>query len=259
VSERLAAAAKVNLGLEVVGVDSDGYHLLRSLVHTVSWYDELTVDLAEDDRLDVDGAEIEGENLVWQAVRAVRDATGTDRPMRMRLVKRIPVAAGLGGGSADAAAALVAVCRLYQAPTGLPQQLAPGVGADVPYLLRGGLALMEGRGERVSPLELNGEFALGIVVPPFLLDTATVYRQWDLLDRPSGRPILASLLPPSLRDFAPLRNDLEPAALAVEPDLGDWIAEMERLWDRPVTPEARASAAVQPVAEGVDEAPGDGG
>ncbi len=232
--ERLLAAAKVNLGLEVVGTDGDGYHRIRSLVHTIGWRDRLEVEAADEDRLVVDGPRIEGDNLVWDAVQAVRAATGDRRPFDIRLEKLIPIAAGLGGGSADAAAALVAACRIVGAPETLARRLAGGIGADVPYLLSGGFALMEGRGEQVAPLPAVGGFAVAVVVPPFTLSTPAVYQRWDRLDGPSGRDIPSGSLPPALRPYGPLRNDLEPAAIDLEPMLTEWIGELEALWDRPV-------------------------
>jgi len=233
-TERLEAAAKINLGLDVLGIDRDGYHRIRSLVHTIGWRDRLELMPADEDRLVVDGPDIEGDNLVWKAVRLVRQAMGVRRPLDIRLEKHIPIAAGLGGGSADAAAALVASARIVGAPEPLIRRLAGDVGADVPYLLTGGFALMEGRGERVTSLPAVTGFAIAVVVPPFTLATATVYDRWDQMDGPTGRTIAGGALPPALRPYGPVRNDLEPAAVDLEPELAGWIHELETRWDRPV-------------------------
>jgi 4-diphosphocytidyl-2-C-methyl-D-erythritol kinase len=155
-------------------------------------------------------------------------------PARLRLVKRIPAAAGLGGGSADAAATLM----LAAAHLGLTESeaaaLAPGLGADVPFCLVGGSALVEGHGEIVITRPPARDFALAVAVPPFALATAAVYRRWDELGEPAGSAVDRRHLPDSLREEAPLVNDLLPAAADLVPELGDWIFDLRRHWGGPV-------------------------
>ncbi len=231
--ERWECPAKVNLSLRVGRRDASGYHPLSSLVQTLSWVDDLTVEEADEDVLVVEGAELPegGDNLVWRAL----DALGLRRPaLRMVLVKRIAVAAGLGGGSSDAAGALAACGRLIGAPAEGIAAAAARTGADVPFFLTGGTAVMEGRGDRISARPALAGFALAVVVPPFELATADVYRSWDELGEPTGPTPAGRSLPPSLRLEDPLVNDLAPAAVALVPALADWMRDLERSWGRPV-------------------------
>lgn len=232
----VAGFAKVNLTLQVRARDASGYHPLRSLVQSIGWSDRITLEPAEDeDDFTVDGPlEAEPSNLAWRAADAVRRHAGVRRPMRLHLEKQIAVAAGLGGGSADAAAALVAAGDRFRVPMADLEAIAPDLGSDVPFCLRGGAAWMEGRGERVTPERLRSDWALAVAVPPFELATASVYRRWDEMDGPGGPRLAGRHLPPSLRHHAPLVNDLLPAALDLRPDLGDWMATLSRTWERPV-------------------------
>ena len=187
------ALAKLTLSLRVTGVRDDGYHLLDAEMVTIDLADELT--FSDGDGLEVVGgpAPIGERNLVVRALRAV------GRRAHVRLVKRIPVGAGLGGGSADAAAVLrwAGVSDLA---------LAAGLGADVPFCLVGGRARVTGIGEVLSPLPfLDRTFT--VLTPPFGVSTPAVYRQWDALGGTSSSTSL---------------NDLEPAALAAEPRLAEW-------------------------------------
>ncbi len=154
--------------------------------------------------------------------------------MNLHLEKRIAVAAGLGGGSADAAAGLVAAVRLLGGPTDLAARLAPDLGSDVPFCLVGGTAWMEGRGEAITSVPLHTDYALAVAVPRFELPTAAVYRRWDELGEPVAPALEARHLPPALRDVDELGNDLLLAARDLRPALGDWMAELGAVWQRPV-------------------------
>lgn len=237
---REPASAKLNVFLRVLGRRPDGYHDVETLVQPLTLADgveaaprpgglslEVTGPLA--------GLVPPGEdNLVMRAARALAAAVGREPEGRLLLAKNVPVAAGLGGGSADAAAALRLAARLFGGETDL-DELAAELGADVTFCLSGGFALLEGRGERVTPMgPTPADFALGIVVPPVELSTATVYRVWDRADGPAGPAPPAGALPPSLRRFAPLPNDLYPAAVRLAPQLDEWRAELAARWDRPV-------------------------
>jgi 4-diphosphocytidyl-2-C-methyl-D-erythritol kinase len=231
------APAKLNLSLHVRPPRGDGYHPLESLVQTIGWCDRLEVEEGErEDSLEIEGADLEVEgNLVLKAVAAVR-ATTEVVPMAMRLVKSIPVEAGLGGGSSDAAAALLAA--------GNPSpDLAATVGADVPLFLTGGSLVMSGIGDVIEPFEppLSG-FAIAVVVPEFWLSTVDAYRRWDELEGPQGGAVPPGDLPPPLRDGMPMRNDLLPAALSVEPRLGDFMADVRAAWGTSVALTGSGSA-----------------
>jgi len=191
------APAKLTLSLRVTGVRGDGYHLIDAEMVTLDLADLLT--FGPGDGLEVVGAGPDvtagPENLVARALRAA------GRTAHVRLDKRIPSGAGLGGGSADAA------CVLRWAGVDDPA-VAVALGADVPFCLVGGRARVRGVGEIVEPLpagDLAGR-AWTLLTPPLTVDTRAVYQTWDAL----GGPTAAGL------------NDLEPAALAVAPDLARW-------------------------------------
>jgi 4-diphosphocytidyl-2-C-methyl-D-erythritol kinase len=198
---RVVAPAKLTVSLRIVGVRDDGYHLLDAEMVTLDLADELH--FAEGDSLEVVGASsldvpAGDSNLVRRALAAV------GRRADVRLIKRIPAGAGLGGGSADAAAVLRwAGCD--------DVAVAASLGADVPFCLVGGRARVTGVGDVVEPLDsLDRTFTL--LTPPFGVETAAVYRRWDELGGPRGEGA----------------NDLEPAALSVEPRLAayrDALAE----------------------------------
>ena len=198
---RVVAPAKLTLSLRVTGVRDDGYHLLDAEMVTLDLADEL--EFSEGDGLDVVGATgldvpADDGNLVRRALAAV------GRNAHVRLTKRIPAGAGLGGGSADAAAVLRwAGCT--------DVAVAASLGADVPFCLVGGRARVTGIGDGIEPLEPAAR-VFTLLTPPFGVATAAVYRAWDELGGP--------------RADGP--NDLEPAALLVEPRLAayrDRLAE----------------------------------
>jgi 4-diphosphocytidyl-2-C-methyl-D-erythritol kinase len=190
------ALAKLTLSLRVVGVRGDGYHLIRAEMTTLDLAD--TLSFGPGDGLEVvgpaAGSSVPGDeaNLVGRALAAV------GRTAHVRLEKQIPAGAGLGGGSADAAAVL------RWAGVSDPR-VACSLGADVPFCLVGGRALVTGVGETVEPLSFEDR-SFVLLTPPFGVSTAAVYRAWDQL----GGPV------------ADGRNDLEAPALAVEPRLARW-------------------------------------
>jgi len=231
------APAKLNLSLQVASPDISGLHPIRSLVQTIEWSDLLTFEEGDEDRLEVVGADLPhgGDNLVWKAISALRAATGMKQPfLDIHLTKSVAVAAGLGGGSSDAAAALFAAARICKVSPVVAEAIAPTVGADVPFLMTGGTSWMEGYGEKLSAVRVESDYAVVVVVPPFELTTAEVYSTWDRLDGPLGTEVTGRRLPPAFRDLGPLRNDLTTAAMALAPELADWVADLSGLFDRPV-------------------------
>lgn len=150
---RLLCRAKVNLTLEVIGKRPDGYHELVSLAHTISLADRLTIRASDQLSCEVRGMELaENENLVLRAARCLRESARLSAGAAITLEKGVPAAAGLGGGSSDAAAALVALRCFWGArlPVEEMSTLASELGSDVPYFLRGGAAVLRGRGERLE-------------------------------------------------------------------------------------------------------------
>jgi len=175
-----------------------------------------------------------GDNLVWKAVSALEEAGVKRPPLRITLQKRLPVGAGLGGGSADAAAVLTALGEMPGVSPARPRNAAAPIGSDVPAALLGGTVWAEGFGEEVARLPGLSGFAVAVVVPPFPLLTGDVYGMWDDLGEPRGREFPSRFLPPALRRSAPVRNDLTPAALRLRPELGDLIEAVAGAWERPV-------------------------
>lgn len=228
------APAKINLSLEVGPRGATGLHPLRSLVLCIGWTDVLHFEESDEDHLQVVGADLpdDGENLVWKAVAAIR--RGSRPQLHIRLEKSIPVAAGLGGGSSDAAATLAALADLTGRDDEAMRSAAVEVGADVALFLTGGLQRMEGYGEHLTREKATPDFAVAVAVPPFELETSRVYERWDSLDEPTGPEVEGRRLPPSLRLLGPLRNDLTPAAVDLQPELADFIAELSGTWEQPV-------------------------
>jgi 4-diphosphocytidyl-2-C-methyl-D-erythritol kinase len=234
--------AKVNLQLSVGPPRADGYHPLVTVFHAVSLFDEVTVLPADKTSLSVSGEDAaavprDRSNLAWKAASALVQAAGLrGSAVQIRIRKRIPVAAGLAGGSADAAATLLACNELWQ--TGLSQrdlaELAAGLGSDVPFALVGGTAVGRGRGEQLTPALASGTYHWALAFGHEGLSTAQVYATCDRLraarsaagDRPEpGEPELSHPLMTALRSGDPARvgpllsNDLQPAALSLQPEL----------------------------------------
>jgi 4-diphosphocytidyl-2-C-methyl-D-erythritol kinase len=200
---RLLAPAKLTVSLRVRSVRADGYHELEAEMVTLSLADELILDEAGEGLhvepgpgTRAEGLAGSGQALGPDANIVVRALASCGRRAAVRLTKRIPVGGGLGGGSADAAAVLRwAGCT--------DTAVAVGLGADVPFCVHGGRALVTGIGEQVTPLDFEARTYL-LVLPPFGVDTAAVYGSWD--ERPSHEGV----------------NELTAAALAVEPRLAAW-------------------------------------
>ena len=223
----LNASAKVNLVLEVLGKRDDGYHELVTVMQAVDLSDRLTFEDAEDLELDgrAAGVRTDDRNLALRAARALREAAGVDRGARITLDKRIPVAAGLGGGSADAAAVLLGLNRLWRLrwPVARLDTVATGLGMDVPFFLRGGTALATGRGERIEPLR-GRSLGLVLVNPRFAVSTAQMYARLTpemYTDGGHAKTLCAGLGGRSpARVAASLYNGLQEPAVAAYPPIG---------------------------------------
>ena len=229
------AYAKVNLSLRVGALGDDGLHSIFSLAQSIDWSDQMTLVLAEDgDTFVVRGADLDAgdDNLAWRAVSQMRD--GSQPAVGLELEKTIAIAAGLGGGSADAALGLALGAELFRRSPSDAVAAAADLGADVAFCLAGGTALLEGSGDQVKPLAAADDFVVAIIVPPFELATPAVYGRWDELDGPIGPQMEARHLPASLREHSPLINDLQPAAVDLVPELGDWISDTASAWGQPV-------------------------
>jgi 4-diphosphocytidyl-2-C-methyl-D-erythritol kinase len=175
----LRASAKVNLALEVLGKRGDGYHEIATVLQAVDLADRLKLETADSLSLHVDDPDLPTDdgNLVMRAARLLQKAAGREDGARIGLTKRIPVAAGLGGGSSDAAAALWGLSRLWKLgwPRARLRELAVELGMDVPFFLGPGRAIATGRGERLAALPGGGGYALVLVNPKVPLSTREVY------------------------------------------------------------------------------------
>ncbi len=259
---RATAYAKLTLSLRVLGRRADGYHELEALTVSVGQPQDVVEVRAVPHPGGV-SLVVEGEtehvppgmeNLAARAAEDVMLRAGrSGHGVRMLLRKRIPAGAGLGGGSADAAAALIAVRQLLDLAVDddVLLELAAGLGSDVPFCLRGGAAWMRGRGERLQPVALRPGLTFVLAIPPFRLATPRVYAAWDALGGPAAtRTIPAPAAVSGL--LAELHNDLEPAAESVEPELADFRRAFEVAAGRPALMAGSGSAYVVPLEDGVD-------
>ena len=230
----LAAPAKLNLFLHVVGRRADGYHLLQSVFVLIDWVDTLHVERRSDAALRRhDLADpLPADDLCLRAARALQQASGTTLGADIHVLKRVPAGAGLGGGSSDAATTLLALNRLWDLhwPPERLEALALTLGADVPFFVHGRNAFVQGVGEQITPVELPATW-LAVVKPAASLGTAAVFGSADL-ERTTPPVILADFLADtSLSDcdregFG--RNDLQAVAQRECADVGHaarWLRE----------------------------------
>lgn len=190
---QLRAYAKINLGLDVVRKRDDGYHEVRMIMQTVKLFDKLTFHLLEEDEIrmktNLGFLPVDENNLVYRAIRLLKDTYHVDKGMEVDLFKCIPVAAGMAGGSADCAAALVGASRLFGLHLNKQKLMELGVklGADVPYCILRGTALSEGIGEVLTPLPSIPDCHILIAKPSISVSTRFVYEHLDaggLLEHP---------------------------------------------------------------------------
>ena len=221
------ARAKVNLGLEVLGRRPDGYHELLTLLSAIDLADRVTLEAATEGIevvCDAPGVPSPHENLAWRAADIMRRQTGIRAGVRIRIQKAIPVAAGLGGGSADAAAVLAGLGPLWgiSLPAAELHALATELGMDVPFFLGEGPALASGRGEELTPVSPPRPLALVLVNPGFPIATREVYAALGPEDFGSGggvRALVDALGRGSAAVAARLTNGLETAVARCWPGL----------------------------------------
>lgn len=242
-SVRVRAPGKINVFLEVGDVKDDGYHDVATAYQAVSLYEEMTATAADDITIevvargpvDVEGVPTDDRNLAVRAARLLAETAGIDRGAHLSIVKAVPVAGGMGGGSADAAAALVACDALWGLgmPTSELVRLAAQLGADVPFALLGGTAVGTGRGDELNPALARGRFDWVLVPNEIGMSTPVVYGELDAHRErhavdigPAPRvPAVAPEVLHALRQgdaemlAASLRNDLQAPALHLRPDL----------------------------------------
>lgn len=239
---RASAPAKINLHLGVGPVRPDGFHPLATVYQAVGLLDQVTVTPADewsvtvtgDDRLALPDVPLDGSNIAVRAARLLAAHAGVDGALAIRIDKGIPVAGGMAGGSADAAASLVACDALWELST--PREelmgLAAELGSDVPFALVGGTAVGTGRGEVVVPAMVRGDYWWVVALSSNGLSTPAVYGEFDAISDGLGLddPAIPDELMEALRAHdleklaLSLHNDLEPAALRLRPTLSDVLA-----------------------------------
>lgn len=224
----LPAFAKINWFLRVLGRRGDGFHELCTLLQTVSLCDKLT--FTENDKLiftcDEKSVPNDEENLVWRAAKAIQTGFGIDKGARIHLEKKIPAPGGLGGGSADAAVALIGLTRLWKIAINFTElcRIGAELGSDVPFFFYGGTALGTGRGTDIFPAaEINEKYML-IVTPPADVPTKTAFARLNA-------PRLTNETPESILKIcrneaeklnsrhSVLENDFEPSVFQIEPEI----------------------------------------
>ncbi|MCC3272945.1 4-(cytidine 5'-diphospho)-2-C-methyl-D-erythritol kinase [Arthrobacter zhangbolii] len=250
-SVRVQAPGKINVSLKVGPPRPDGYHSVASIYLAVSLFEEVTatewdgdgvrVSLSDPDgRVPLEGIPQDADNLAARAARAVAKRAGRSPRVHLHIAKRVPVAGGMGGGSADAAAALVACNELWNAGLSRRElaELAAGLGADVPFSLMGGVAAGLGVGDRLTPVAAAAPLHWVLVPAGYGLSTPKVYAETDRLraDTAVAEPVqadpdvLAAIASGNPGELAGvLANDLQPAALELAPQLEPVLAAGTRL------------------------------
>lgn len=250
----LKAPAKINWTLDILGTRGDGYHLMDMLMQSVSlcdtlWLEEaaaLTLENAADetgkptqaaDEMASAVVTFDERNLVYRAAKLLRDTCGVEKGARMRLYKQIPSGAGMGGGSADAAAALKGLNELWDLHLSQQELLSLGLklGADVPFMLTGGLARVGGIGEEISPLSPAPVVHLVMLQPCAGLSTKEVFGAFDALDpalltRPDNETAQRALLSGDLKRLGKAMNNvLEGVSIPVRPAIAEAARALEAL------------------------------
>ena len=231
------AYAKINLTLDVLGYRADGYHDLATVMQTVDLYDTICLSATEDNRVQLVCTKPElsnDDNLAARAAHLVRQRLAIRQGVLIELHKRIPMAAGLGGGSSDAAAVLLALQQWWQlqiSPSDL-LDMASSLGSDVPFFLTGGLALCEGRGERVTALSSNWPRTMRwllLLKPAISVSTAAVFRNLPTSDYTDGirsRAVCRALTAGQTPELEDLHNCLERSVLETYPEVAHSRADL---------------------------------
>lgn len=237
------AYAKINLGLRVLRKRQDGYHDIETVMHRINLFDDLTFKKAEAVSMTSTDLSLpcDESNLCIRAVRLLQEHFKVDRGAHIDLKKNIPIGAGLGGGSADAAETLRGVCKLWGLKTTTDElaELALQLGSDVPYFLQNGTAYATGRGEILEPLPMTLPYWIVVVFPGVHISTAWAYNN-VILAEPEDAPSLKDILLNHIGDLSKLsslvRNDFQAPVTAGHPkvprlmeSLRSWGAEFVQL------------------------------
>ena len=220
---RVRAFAKINRSLEVLGVRPDGFHELRTVFQSIALHDTIAIRAVSGAfqlTCDDPACPVDRSNLIWRAAEQVWKAAGRQgvpRDVSIQLTKRIPLQAGLGGGSSDAAAALRAFGGLWRVKPDRVRAIGSSLGADVPYFFEGGTALGLDRGDLLFPLVDAARAWVVLVIPPFGVSTKEAFAWWD---RDGARRRQASV--------GRLTNDLQAVVAKRHPAIGRLVRALER-------------------------------
>ncbi len=231
------AYAKINLTLDVLGRRADGYHDLATVMQTIDLCDTICLTATEDNQVQLVCTKPElsnDDNLAARAAHLVRQRLAIRQGVLIEVHKRIPVAAGLGGGSSDAAAVLLALQQWWQLQLTPPEllEMATSLGSDVPFFLTGGLALCEGRGERVTALAIYWPESMRwllLVKPAISVSTAAVFRNLpasDYTDGSHSRAVSTALLAGQKPELEDLYNCFERSVLEIYPEVAHARADL---------------------------------
>jgi 4-diphosphocytidyl-2-C-methyl-D-erythritol kinase len=235
----LPAFAKINLNLRVLGQRPDGYHEIETVLQTISLHDTITLTVIETPEIvlscDDPSLPTRADNLVHQAARALQVPFAPDRGVRIRLEKRIPKQAGLGGGSSDAAVTLLALAHLWKTKVAAPEllEIAFDLGADVPFFFYGGMARGIGTGKQLTPLPDTPDRFLLVIKPNASIATADAYKSLKArsLTTVEAKTILSSSERGEISDSfnsKALQNDFEPVVFQLEPEIERAKAALNR-------------------------------
>ena len=228
---RLEAFAKINWSLDIVGVREDGYHLMDMIMQPVSLADEISLTRADDMAITTDGyprSRADETNLAMRAALLLRETAGYSGGIHIHVHKRIPMGAGMGGGSADAAAVLCGLNRMWDLgmTAGELEKTGLKLGADVPFLIRGGLARVKGIGELIESRPCRNNYWMLVFQPCRGLSTREIFEAWDPeeVQHPDTDAAMAALENGDLQKLAGyIGNVLEPVSAKRCPEIGEAV------------------------------------
>ena len=235
------AYGKINLTLEVESSKNNGLHSLKSIMQSITLHDILTFESRSDLKIALSGntgnLSYGEDNLIVKAAKLLRAATGVMRGVTIVLKKEIPIAAGLGGGSSDAAATLLALNCLWDInwPIGKLVALGSCIGSDVPFCIIGGTCFVEGTGEKVRPITSLPKTSLLIIKPDFWVNTKTVYDEFDRMCKNYSNKRYSEKMETAIGKGIDYRqyliNNLEEAIISLYPEINSWIKDMKESYE----------------------------
>ncbi|MCL0072010.1 4-(cytidine 5'-diphospho)-2-C-methyl-D-erythritol kinase [Peptococcaceae bacterium] len=224
---KVKAHAKINLALKVLGKREDGYHEVEMVMQSLALHDKIFLTLIRSDiELLVEGdAPLDESNLAYKAAKAILEYSNCKQGIRIKLVKNIPAAAGLAGGSSDAAAVLLGINKLLKLGLDTEElmEIGKGLGSDVPFCIVGGTALARGRGEKIQPLPKAPKMGVVLIKPDFGVSTAQVYKRFslDLVEKKADvNAVVEAIKKGDIKGIATaIFNDLEYVTMDMHPCL----------------------------------------